>query len=187
MRRQHRQSGGYMVKFLISNLKKDRQVYMFIALGVVLIFFADRITDYAPYIVGVALIMYAITNIYMELRYPESEISIGDAVVRGVTGIVLLLEKEYAIAILGIVWAVLSLHDVAGEIDDFANTKKFRLIGLIGIILTLVFSAMLMLDPFEHFAFHLRILGLEMIAETFIHHRENRLAQKSNDSENVTE
>jgi hypothetical protein len=30
-----------------------------------------------------------------------------------------------------------------------------------------------MLDPFEHFAFHIRILGLEMIAETFILRREH--------------
>ncbi len=45
----------------------------------------------------------------MEIRYPESEISLGGAVVRAVTGIILLLETEHAIAILGIVWAVLSL------------------------------------------------------------------------------
>jgi len=29
-----------------------------------------------------------------------------------------------------------------------------------------------MLDPFEHFAFHVRILGIEMIAETLIRRRD---------------
>jgi len=93
-------------------------------------------------------------------------------IVRGVVGIILLLETDQAIAILGIVWAVFSLNDVAKEINDYYKTRKFRVIGAVSIVLTIVFSAILMLDPFEHFAFHIRILGLEMIAETLIKRRE---------------
>ena len=162
-----------MAKLLLSYLKKDIQIYVFIALGIVLIFFPENIAEYAPYIVGVALILYAVLNIFMELRYPESQISLGNAIVRGVTGVILLMETEQAIAILGIVWAVLSLNDVAEEIDDYRRTGKFRTIGAVSIVLTIIFSALLMLEPFEHFAFHIRILGLEMIAETFIHRRED--------------
>jgi uncharacterized membrane protein HdeD (DUF308 family) len=162
-----------MVKFILSNLKKDRQIFLFVALGVVLILFPEKISGYAPYIVGTALIAYALLNIFMELRYPESEISLGGAVVRGIMGIILLMEKEQAIAILGIVWAVLSLNDVGEEIDEYFKSRKFRLVGAVSIVLTIVFSALLMLDPFEHFAFHIRILGLEMIAETFILRREH--------------
>ncbi len=161
-----------MVKVLLSILKKDKQMYLFIILGVVLLLFPEKIAQYAPYIVGIALIVYAAINIFVELRYPESEISLGGAIVRGVAGIILLMETEQAIAILGIVWAVLSLNDVAEEIDDYRRTGKFRIVGAVSIVLTIIFSALLMLDPFEHFAFHVRILGLEMIAETFIHHRE---------------
>ena len=161
-----------MVKLLLSYLKKDRQIFLFVILGIVFILFAEKISEYAPYVVGVALILYALVNIFMELRFPESEISLGGAIIRGVMGIILLLETEQAIAILGIVWAVLSLNDVAEEIDDYRRTKKFRLVGAVSIVLTIVFSALLMLDPFEHFAFHIRILGLEMIVETFIHRRE---------------
>lgn len=161
------------MRSLISNLKKDKQVYVFVALGIVLILFPDRIAEYAPHIVGVALILYSVVNISMELRFPESTISLGDAVVRGVLGVILLLETSQAIAILSIVWAVLSLNDVAEEINDFYRTRKFRLIGAVSIVLTIIFSAMLMLDPFGHFVFHIRILGLEMIAETFIRRRED--------------
>ena len=161
-----------MAKLLLSHLKKDRQIYLFVVLGLILIAIPDRIASYAPYIIGAALILYAAVNIFMELRYPESEIRLGDAVIRGVVGIILLLEKEQAIAILGIVWAVFSLQDAAEEINDYYRTKKFRPVGAITIVLTIVFSALLMLDPFEHFAFHVRILGLEMIAETFIRRRE---------------
>jgi uncharacterized membrane protein HdeD (DUF308 family) len=162
-----------MVKIILSNLKKDRQIFLFVALGVVLIIFPEKISGYVPYIVGTALIAYALLNIFMELRYPESEISLGGAVVRGIMGIILLMEKEQAIAILGIVWAVLSLNDVGKEIDEYLKSRKFRLVGAVSIVLTIVFSALLMLDPFEHFAFHVRILGLEMIAETFILRREH--------------
>ena len=81
-----------MAKLLLSYLKKDRQIYLFVILGIILIAFPDRIAAHAPYVVGVALILYAIVNIIMELRYPESEIRPGDAVIRGVVGIILLLE-----------------------------------------------------------------------------------------------
>ena len=161
------------MRSLISNLKKDKQVYVFVALGIVLILFTDRIAEYAPHIVGVALILYSVVNIIMELRFPESTLSLGDAVVRGVLGVILLLETSQAIAILSIVWAVLSLNDVAEEINDFYRKRKFRLVGEVSIVLTIIFSAMLMLDPFGHFVFHIRILGLEMIAETFIRRRED--------------
>ena len=76
-------------------------------------------------------IAYALLNIFMEFRYPESEISLGGAVVRGIMGIILLMEKEQAIAILGIVWAVLSQNDVGEEIDDYRKSRKFRLVGAI--------------------------------------------------------
>lgn len=160
-----------MSKILLSYLKKDKQIYLFIALGIVFILFPGAITTHAPYIVGAALIIYAVVNIFMELKFPESSISLGDAIVRGVVGIILLLETNQAIAILGIVWAVFSLNDVAKEINDYYRTRKFRIIGAISIVLTIIFSAMLMLDPFEHFAFHIRILGMEMIAETLIKRR----------------
>lgn len=83
-----------MAKLLLSHLKKDRQIYLFVVLGLILIAIPDRIASYAPYTIGTALILYAAVNIFMELRYPESEIRLGDAVIRGVVGIILLLEKE---------------------------------------------------------------------------------------------
>ena len=161
------------MKSLFSNLKKGNQIYIFVLLGIIFLLFPGKIAEFAPYIAGGTLIVYFVVNIIMEIRFPESRISLGDAVVRGVLGIILLLETEQAIAILGIVWAVLSLNDVAKEINDFYRTKNFRIIGAISIIITIILSALLMLDPFEHFAFHVRILGIEMITETFIRRRED--------------
>ncbi len=161
-----------MVKKLKNMLKNDKQQYLFIPLGIVFILFANRITSYAPYIAGAVLILYAAINVFTAIRYPESGINLGDAVIRGIVGIILLLETKQAIAILGIVWAVISLNDAAKEINDYFRTKKFRIIGAVGIVFTIIISALLMLDPFEHFSFHVRILGIEMIAETLIRRRE---------------
>jgi uncharacterized membrane protein HdeD (DUF308 family) len=160
-----------MKKRLLSKLKHNDQIYLFVIIGLALIIFPSHIASYAPYIVGCALIVYSIIDTIMDLRYPDAEISLGDSIVRGIIGIILLLETEQAIAIMGIVWAVFSLDDAAKEINDYYRTKQFRAIGALSIVLTIIFSAMLMLDPFGHLAFHIRVLGLEMIAETFIKRR----------------
>jgi uncharacterized membrane protein HdeD (DUF308 family) len=160
-----------MKKRLLSKLKHNDQIYLFVIIGLVLIIFPSHIASYAPYIVGCALIVYSIIDTIMDLRYPDADISLGDSIVRGIIGIILLLETEQAIAIMGIVWAVFSLDDAAKEINDYYRTKQFRAIGALSIALTIIFSAMLMLDPFGHLAFHIRVLGLEMIAETFIKRR----------------
>ncbi len=160
-----------MSKRLLSKLKHNDQIYLFVIIGLVLIIFPSHIASYAPYIVGCALIVYSIIDTIMDLRYPDADISLGDSIVRGIIGVILLLETEQAIAIMGIIWAVFSLDDAAKEINDYYRTKQFRVIGALSIVLTIIFSAMLMLDPFGHLAFHIRILGLEMIAETFIKRR----------------
>jgi uncharacterized membrane protein HdeD (DUF308 family) len=160
-----------MEKRLLAKIKHNDQIYVFALLGLVLILFPDQIASYAPYIVGTALIVYSVFDTIMDLRFPDAEISLGDSIIRGIIGVILLLETEQAIAIMGIVWAVFSLDDAAKEINDFYKTKQFRIIGAVGILLTIIFSAMLMLDPFGHLAFHIRVLGLEMIAETFIKRR----------------
>ncbi len=105
-----------MLKLLLACFK-NRRINLFIIVGIILFLFPDKISETAPYIVGIALIVHAALNAFIVFRSPESDISLGGAVVSGVTGI------------------------------------------------------LLMLDPFEHFAFHVRILGLEMIAGTLIHRR----------------
>ena len=80
------------MKSLFSNLKKGNQIYIFVLLGIIFLLFPGKIAEFAPYIAGGTLIVYSVVNIIMEIRFPESRISLGDAVVRGVLGIILLLE-----------------------------------------------------------------------------------------------
>ena len=97
-----------MLKLLLACFK-NRRINLFIIVGIILFLFPDKISETAPYIVGIALIIHAALNAFIVFRSPESDISLGGAVVSGVMGIILLLETEQAIAILGIVWAVFSL------------------------------------------------------------------------------
>ncbi len=64
-----------------------------------------------------------------------------------------------------------SLQEVSEEIDDFRKTRKVSLLAAASTVLSLMLAAMLMMDPFEHFNTHVRILGLEMIASAFIRTR----------------
>ncbi len=159
------------MKRFILELKKARHAYLFTALGILLIVFPNQIGDAAPYIVGAAALLYAFVNLLVCLKFPEAGLSLGDSVVKAVIGLVSLMLKDKAISVLGVIWAVVSLHEVADEIDEYYKTKNISLLSVGSIIVTIVFAAMLMMDPFDHFNTHLRILGLEMVAASFIRRR----------------
>ena len=124
-----------------------------------------------PYIIGIGSLIYAVINIVVSIKYPESDAKLGDGIIRAVTGAVVLFMKADSIAILGVIWAVQSLHDVAEEIEEYRESKAFSIISCISMIISIILAVMLMIDPFEHFETHVRILGLEIISSVFIRRR----------------
>ena len=164
------------MKELILNLKRDCLVYLFVVLGVILIAFPVQVAGAVPYILGVGSLLYAAVNIVISLKYPDAETRLGDGVIKAVVGVLALFMKAESISILGVIWAMQSLHEVSEEIDEYHKTKKITPISAISSIISLVLAAMLMMDPFEHFTTHVRILGLEMIASAFIRRRRGAKA-----------
>ena len=160
------------MKKLILQLKKDRQAYAFAVLGLILILFPKQVAGAVPYILGLGLILYALLNIVISIKYPDAETRLGDGIVKGVIGAVILTLKAESIGILGVIWAVQSLDEVAEEIDECRRTKTVSVISVIGMLVSLALAVMLMTDPSEHFSFHVRILGLEMISSVFIRRRK---------------
>lgn len=156
------------MKELILSLKKDRLVYVFVMIGLILIAFPVQVAGSIPYILGVVSLLYAIVNIIISLKFPDAETRLGDGVIKAVVGLVVLFMKAESISVLGVIWAMQSLHEVSEEIDEYHKTKKISPISTISMIVSLILAAMLMMDPFEHFNTHVRILGLEMIASAFI-------------------
>lgn len=167
------------MKKLILGIREDRHVYLFAAVGIIMILFPAQVGRAAPYLIGIAALLYGILSIITILKYPDSPLSLGGGVIRIAAGAVLLFQKEDSIAILGVIWAMISLYEVAQEIDEYRETGKISVISIISIIATIALAVMLITDPFEHFNTHVRILGLEMIAAVFVRGKRNREITKA--------
>lgn len=167
------------MKELILNLKKDRLAFIFAILGIVLIAVPAKVVNVLPYVMGISMIVYSIANIIITIKFPDAETKLGNSILRGVLGVVILLQKSGSIATMGVIWAVLSLQEAAEEVNEVYKTKKFHAVSAVGVVISVVLAAMLMLDPFEHFTTHVRILGLEMLSSVFI--RRFRLVRSKNE------
>ena len=169
------------MKNLILGLENNRQVYVFVILGIILIIFPNQVGNIAPYLIGIGLLLYGGVNIVISIKYPDSSVSLGNAVISCVTGVVLLVLKGNSIAIIGVVWAVISLYEAAREIDEYYwREKKVRVIGIVSVIVSIGLAVILITNPFAHFNMHVRILGIEMIAYAILRGGIERKKKKEN-------
>lgn len=141
-------------------------------LGLILVAFPVQVGGLIPSLMGLSSLLYALVNIIISVKYPDTQTRLGDGIVRGVTGAIVLFMKTESISVLGVIWAMQSLKEVAEEIDEYHATKRLSLVSGISIVVSIVLAAMLMMDPFEHFNTHVRILGLEILASAFIRRRK---------------
>lgn len=158
-----------MEKFILK-LKDDRMIYLFAAFGVLLILFPAQFTGIAPHVMGALLVLYAIANFVLLRRNPAlgeklmmSSVKPGQSFVFLVLGIVVLVKRHESIGPLGSVWAVLTLYEVMAEINEMAHEKHFPVLRVALVLIETVLATMLLFDPEEHFTFHVRILGIEML------------------------
>lgn len=166
------------MKKVILALKKDRHVYLFVVLGLIMILFPAQVGGAAPYILGIGSLVYGILSVIICLRYPDSVLSLGSGVVWIVIGTVLLFQRGESIAILGVIWAMASLYEVAREIDDYRETKKISALSILSILASIVLAVILMVDPFHHFNTHVRILGLQIISAAFVRRKKKAASEK---------
>lgn len=57
-----------------------------------------------------------------------------------------------------------SLYETVEEITESYIHKSYSVIGIISSVISIALAVLLLFNPFEHFSFHVRILGLGMIA-----------------------
>ena len=155
---------------VILKLKDDRLVYPFAVIGAALIAFPATFTGIAPHLMGALLILYAVVNIALARRFPAlgeqllmEKANYGRALVFLVLGVVLLVKRHEAIGPLGSIWATLSIIEVIEQVNEMAHERRFPIPRVLLVLVTLVLGIMLLFDPVEHFTFHVRILGIEMI------------------------
>ncbi|MCR5107009.1 MAG: DUF308 domain-containing protein [Lachnospiraceae bacterium] len=162
------------MKALENFFKKDQQVYAFVIIGIILIIFPDVLTALAPYIIGITLVVYSIINVFTGIRNPDSEVRLGDAIIKGILGLIILFQEEKSISVIGIIWAMESFYEVAEEIDNYRKRQRFHIISLLSMIISIILAATLIMDPFEHFTVHVIVLGIEMIVTVFIRSRDKK-------------
>ena len=166
------------MKAVIMGLKDNRQVLAFVVLGLILVIFPNEMGTVAPYILGIVQILYGGLNIIISLKYPDASVSLGGGIISVVVGAIFLFQKGDSIAIIGVIWAMLSLYEASKEIDECRKKKEHLIVSIISIVVTIGLAVILMIDPFEHFITHVRILGLEMIIPALIRGTKNLKREK---------
>ena len=163
------------MKKLVIGLQNDWLAYLFGGMGILLIIFPETFTGATPYMLGIGLLVKAVIGIISVVKYKkETKAKAGNVVIDVVLGCAILFHNANAIGAIGAFWAMASLHEVAEEITEAFENRKFSLFRMIASAITVAFAAMLLFAPFEHFAFHVRILGLEILSSVFVRKRKIR-------------
>lgn len=156
------------MKKLIVGLEKDWVVFLFGVIGLLLILFPEPLTDAAPILLGAVLLLRGLAGAVILWRYPKEEIKPGKIVLYLVLGIAILHHTADSIGVIGAIWAMVSLNEVAEEINEAVENRRFSAFRMIMSVVSIVLAVMLLFDPFEHFATHVRVLGLEMLVSVFV-------------------
>ena len=141
-----------------------------LAVGIFCILFPTTFCDFIPLIVGVSMILVGAFGIFVGFEtknYKVPEISgIGDSVVLTLLGLVIVISHNASLLLIGVIWGLLGLGKGAKEINTFIfrllNKENFIFPLVIG-ILEIIFGLILILEPTEHIAFHVVILGINMV------------------------
>lgn len=164
----------HLSKQNITDEKKDkieiiRQIIFFIV-GIMNIIFASLLREKLPMIIGFASIITGTISFIKNMIKKEYEtletMKIPRDIVISILGIIILLKKENAIPFIAIAWGILGLLRGSKELNVAVYNKvhkKTFLLELVHSVLELVFSMLLIFDPFEKIEEHLVLLGIEMV------------------------
>lgn len=156
------------MKKLIVSLDKDWLAFLSGLIGILLIIFPEQLTTIMPWLLGITLVLHGITGAVVFFKYKDQNSNPGAIIIYVVLGAAILVHNGEAIGVIGVIWAVLSLKEVAEEITEAYREKHFSVFRMIMSLISVALAVMLLFDPFEHFEFHVRVLGLEMLSSVFV-------------------
>ena len=142
---------------------KGVSIVLFIILGILCILFPDQIMSGVPRFGGIVLIAYAVYHLYVFFHTQSHEIEVGKYLIYIVLGFVIIFMKENIYETLGVIWALLSMLEAAEEINEFFWKRHAEWYQVILAALAIGLAVVLLFGPKEHFSFHIRILGAEII------------------------
>ena len=155
------------MKRFIRSLENDFISLVCLAVGILMTIFPVHFSIAFPWVLGGALVLRGAAVVILAMRYKDAEHGPGYVVLYCVMGATIMILGTDATGIIGVIWAVFTLVEVSTELDEMWREKQFSFVYLIPAIVSVVLAVGLMVDPFEHFVTHVRVLGLEIISSCF--------------------
>lgn len=154
----------------IEKIASFRVRILLLSVGIFCLLFPTTFCEFIPVIVGVSMTAagaFGILVSRIEKNYRHPGIStMGESLVLTLLGIVIFVSQNSSLLVLGVVWGLLGLGKGAKEINTFlyrlTNKENFVFPLIMG-ILEVIFGLILIFEPTDHIAFHVVILGINMI------------------------
>ena len=152
----------------------DYNIYLliFVFIGILCLCFNHSLTSALPYIVGSAMFIYGPFHIVIG-RYERVHYDMGRCLLFMILGGMILLQGHEALGVMGTIWALISLTNIAEDFNDM-YPHHFRFLECLEIIVSTILALMLLWEPYHHFAFHVRVLGIEMIINALLRYQHNK-------------
>jgi uncharacterized membrane protein HdeD (DUF308 family) len=151
------------VKKRILEHPEDYIAYALGLVGLLLILIPGRLTEAAPLLVGAGLRIWGVFDIAGIVFLGHVGEKPGRIILFIALGAAIIHNRKDGVELMGFVWAIVALSEAAEEINEFIAQKKVTVIGGLLTLISIVLAVMLLFEPFEHFSFHVRILGIEML------------------------
>ena len=143
---------------------------LLLGVGLFCILFPTQFSELIPLIVGLSMTAagafgVVVSRIEKNYRHPGTS-TMGESLVLALLGVVVFVSQTSSLLLLGVIWGLLGLGKGAKEINTFLyrlTNKENFLFPLIMGILEVIFGLILIYEPTEHIAFHVIILGINMI------------------------
>ena len=150
----------------ILNLSNKNISIMILIVGILMVLFPENLSHVFIWALGGAMILRGILVMILCLYYKEDEHGPGKVLLYVVMGLMIMYLKAESINIIGVMWAIFSLKEVSEEIDQMWKEKHVHIFCLLSSVVTVSLAIMLMMDPFDHFSTHVKVLGLMIISTT---------------------
>ena len=150
--------------------------------GFLCLFFTDQIHHGLPYILGTAMLLLGLLDIFRGIlteEYKKHETKLtANGIVFVVLGLVILFNRHNIDNLIGAIWGTLGLLKGAEELNEaicsMAHKEKF-ISKTLRAAVELVLGILLLMDPAANFHHHLFILGLELITTGWEIWRDSKL------------
>lgn len=152
----------------------DYNIYLviFVFIGLLCLFFTHALTNALPYIIGSAMFLYGPFHIVIG-RVERVHYDMGRCLLFMILGGMILFQGNNALGVMGTIWALISLNNIAEDFNDM-YPHDFSFIECVEIIISTVLALMLLWEPYHHFIFHVRVLGVEMIINALLRYKHNK-------------